>query len=143
MLPQTSYETSKDKESRHFTRADAAKAFGEHILPADERLPVPEAVQLERDIKVGGKLPQEAVQHFRQSAEANEKALEEQILAKENRKESKMSRVSSDRFEFRYQDFNSDNVGKYGRKRNAVGWKYGFPHPDRKRGQVKIPTRVE
>lgn len=27
-------------------------------------------------------------------------------------------------------------------KAGQVGFRYGFPHPDRKKGHVKIPTRV-
>lgn len=40
-------------ESRHFTREDAAKVFGERMLSADARSPQPELVEMEREIRAG------------------------------------------------------------------------------------------
>ena len=51
--------------------------------------------------------------------------------------------VEGRRWDFRFQDVSAEKVGKDGRGREAVGLRYGFPHEDRKRGQVKIPTKVE
>jgi hypothetical protein len=36
-----------------------------------------------------------------------------------------------------------DAVGRDGRDHKGVGWRYGVPHQDRKKGVVKIPTKVE
>ncbi|KLU90561.1 hypothetical protein MAPG_10413 [Magnaporthiopsis poae ATCC 64411] len=49
---------------------------------------------------------------------------------------------SSRRVEFRFKDYNAEMVGKVGRSRTAVGWRYGAMLLDRKKGQVKIPTEV-
>ncbi len=46
------------------------------------------------------------------------------------------------RWEFRFREIRVDDVGKDGRGEKGVGWRYGIPHEDRKKGQVKIPTRV-
>lgn len=129
-------------ESRHFTRADAAKAFGEHILPADQRIPLPELVNLERDL-LAGKPMHEARQRFDADVAASEQAVAEEFHHKVRLAEAQTTRVPTDRFEFRVVDYNSQKVGRQGRARGAVGWRYGYPHPDRKVGQVKIPTKVE
>ena len=47
------------------------------------------------------------------------------------------------RWEFRFRDIRVEDVGRTGRDKRGVGARYGFPHEDRKRGQVKIPTKVE
>lgn len=51
--------------------------------------------------------------------------------------------VPGRRWDFRFQDVSAEVVGKDGRGRKAVGIRYGMPHEDRKKGQVKIPTKVE
>ena len=51
--------------------------------------------------------------------------------------------VKGRRWDFKFQDVSADNVGKDGRGRQAVGLRYGMPLEDRKKGAVKIPTRVE
>lgn len=47
------------------------------------------------------------------------------------------------RAEFRFRDISVESVGKDGRGREGVGARYGMPHEDRKRGIIKIPTKVE
>lgn len=47
------------------------------------------------------------------------------------------------RWEFRFRDISVESVGKDGRDRRGVGARYGIPAQDRKRGQIKIPTRVQ
>lgn len=47
------------------------------------------------------------------------------------------------KWEFRFKDISVQDVGKDGRSRKGVGFRYGLPAQDRKRGQIKIPTRVE
>jgi hypothetical protein len=128
-------------ESRHFTRDDAALAFHKNMRPAEQRIPHEELIQLERDIHQGED-PKQSVDKFQMAAQASERKLAEQGAEKEAIEEAQTRRVRSDRFEFRFTDFNAENVGSSGRRRNAVGWKYGAPLDDRKRGKVKIPTQV-
>ncbi|KAL2180689.1 mitochondrial 37S ribosomal protein mS45 [Thermothelomyces heterothallicus CBS 202.75] len=129
-------------ESREFTRADAAKAFGEHILPPDAKMRIPELVQMERNIAAGMD-PREAAATFVREAAESEKAFADKQHARAKAAEERMVRVQTDRFEFRFEKINSEDVGPTGRARKAVGWRYGVPHMDRRRGEVKIPTRVE
>ena len=48
--PQIFYPTS---ESRHFTRADAARVFDENLLPVDDRIPHPQQIQMRKDANDG------------------------------------------------------------------------------------------
>jgi hypothetical protein len=127
-------------ESRHFTRADAAKAFDEKLLPADYRVPHP---QLALNIKdeIAGYSAEEI--KARQDARDEKIALKKQVAAEKiAEKEAAIKRIESKRYEFRFTPINVDDIGKDGRGHNGVGWRYGVPHMDRSRGQVKIPTRV-
>ncbi|KAK5115674.1 hypothetical protein LTR62_000763 [Meristemomyces frigidus] len=132
-------------ESRSFTRADAAKIFDRKLLPADDRIPLPMLVDLERwklqglDRAARGKLQVEKDTAARELAENKER--------KRIAWEQKTQRtVPGRRWDFKFQDVSAEQVGKDGRAlpgRDAVGMRYGFPHVDRKRGVVKIPTSVE
>lgn len=128
-------------ESRNFTRADAAKAFGDKILPPDSKMRIPELVQLERNIAAGMD-PREAKDHFINAAAESERVLAEKQKARLQAEEERKTRVDTGRFEFRFEKFNAEDVGPTGRARKAVGWRYGVPFMDRRRGEVKIPTSV-
>ncbi|KAI0172403.1 eukaryotic mitochondrial regulator protein-domain-containing protein [Hypoxylon sp. FL1284] len=128
-------------ESRHFTREDAAKAFNPKMLSADERVPHPELIQMERELLRGSSLL-DASERFKQSAMESERKAAEKVLARAQREEKQTTRVKSNRFEFRFKDINSEDVGPKGRSRNAVGWRYGAPYYDRAKGEIKIPTSV-
>ncbi|RDL41571.1 uncharacterized protein BP5553_01550 [Venustampulla echinocandica] len=128
-------------ESRQFTRADAAKVFNERLLPADDRIPHPELVLQHRDL-LEGLTDAEREEKARAREEATEwkRKREADIKAK---KEAAVKKVDTGRWEFRFTDVNVDDAGKDGRGPNGVGWRYGAPHYDRARGQVKIPQSVE
>ncbi|KAK3298134.1 eukaryotic mitochondrial regulator protein-domain-containing protein [Chaetomium fimeti] len=128
-------------ESRQFTRADAAKAFGEHILPPDAKMRIPELVQMERNL-VEGMEPREARGRFIKEAAESEQAFAERQRERALAAEERKTRVNTGRFEFRFEKINAENVGPTGRARKAAGWRYGAPHMDRRRGEVKIPTSV-
>lgn len=129
-------------ESRHFTRADAAKAFGDHILPPDEKMRIPELIQFERDVAEGVK-PQEAQKKFIAAAAESEEELAEKEHLRVQREEARKLRIESGRFEFRFEKINVDSSGKDGKSRKGVGWRYGVPFNDRRRAVVKIPTKVD
>ncbi|KAF9869528.1 hypothetical protein CkaCkLH20_13013 [Colletotrichum karsti] len=128
-------------ESRHFTREDAAKAFHRNMLSADERSPLKELIKLRKDVAAGVS-PHEATQKFR----ATTRAEEDKLIAKEKlrlrRDEEDTTRVDTGRFEFRFKEMNAEDAGRDGRGRNAVGWRYGVPFYDRKKGEFKLPTSV-
>ena len=62
---------------------------------------------------------------------------------KEARRVAAIQTVHSGRWDFRFQDVSVDSVGLDGRDPRGVGARYGVPHQDRKKGQVKIPRSVE
>ena len=129
-------------ESRQFTRADAAKVFSPTLLPADERIPHPELIQLEKDI--AAQIPRE--QRVAKVRERDEKIRKQKEIADAKRRaweENNLKTVEGQRWNFMFQDISVDTAGKDGRGQGGIGWRYGTPHDDRKRGQVKIPTSVE
>ncbi|KAI1141012.1 eukaryotic mitochondrial regulator protein-domain-containing protein [Hypoxylon sp. FL0543] len=128
-------------ESRHFTRADAAKAFHNKLLSPDERVPHPELIQMEKEI-LQGRPPWDASERFKQAAMESERKAADKELAKAALEDKYTTSVNTKRFEFRFKQINSENVGPKGRARNAVGWRYGAPSYDRSKGEVKIPTSV-
>jgi len=129
-------------ESRHFTREDAAKAFGDHMLPADKRVPHPELISLEKEL-LAGKSVEEAKAAFEKAAMDSEIATARKAQNRLLHEEKQTTRVQASRFEFRFKEVNVDDVGKDGRSRQGTGYRYGMPFYDRRRGEVKIPTKVE
>jgi putative heme iron utilization protein len=117
-------------ESRHFTRIDAGKAFKDGLLPADMRIPHPQMVEkhlLETNMSRAARM----------SEQANLVA----VLPKKANNKVKM--IGGGNFDLRVEQVNVESTGKTGRSRKGVGHRYGMPHEDRKRGQIKIPTSVE
>lgn len=128
-------------ESRHFTRVDAGKAFDNKLLPADDRIPHPELVQVERELAAGL-----SFEKRRELAEERLAKEQEKKKKEEERKQAELASlktVPQRRWDFVFKDVSVDSVGRNGRDPKGVGWRYGFPHEDRKKGQVKIPTKVE
>ncbi|KAK0618639.1 hypothetical protein DIS24_g11669 [Lasiodiplodia hormozganensis] len=128
-------------ESRRFTRTDAAAAFAPGLLPADKRIPHPDLVAAERD-EFAGLAWDERIQrqHVRNARHAQEKLKRE---AKAREVAARTTRVPGRRWDFKIQDFSIEQVGRDGKNPGGVGWRYGAPHEDRKRGQIKIPKKVD
>ncbi|TKA61839.1 hypothetical protein B0A55_11226 [Friedmanniomyces simplex] len=128
-------------ESRQFTREDAAKVFSAKLLPADQRIPLPMLVDLEK-WKLGGlDRQQRQARQVQKDREAREEAAAKE--AKRIEWEARTQRVvKGRRWDFQFQDISAEKVGRDGRGGEAVGYRYGMPHVDRKRGIVKIPTSV-
>ena len=75
--------------------------------------------------------------------------LEEEAQVKAERERKRLERErrlvkkrETPRWEYRFRDVSVDSVGKGGMAPGGVGERYGFPFEDRKKGAVKIPTRV-
>ncbi|CAI7603590.1 unnamed protein product [Penicillium glandicola] len=117
------------------------------LQPADVRIPHPHMVALERDrlANPNERLAVADLQSKRlERQDAIEKERGERIQA---RREKKLTTVSPEnsRFDYRIKDtiYTTETTGVDGRGSKAVGRRYGVPHRDRTRGEVKIPTRVE
>ncbi|KAF2631686.1 hypothetical protein BU25DRAFT_407328 [Macroventuria anomochaeta] len=128
-------------ESRHFTREDAGKAFDNSLLPADERIPHPELVKAERELASGLSFEERRkLAEERFAVETAQKKREEEAREAEIRAQKV---VPQRRWDFVFKDISVESAGRNGRDVRGVGWRYGLPHQDRKKGQVKIPTKVE
>jgi hypothetical protein len=129
-------------ESRHFTRVDAARVFDESLLPADQRVPHPELAELEKDRLSGMSLAEREVK----AKQRNEEELRKRLMVEQRqreREEKSVRVVSGARWDFKIRDVKVDDAGPDGRGRHGTGWRYGVPLMDRRRGEVKIPRRVE
>lgn len=128
-------------ESRHFTRVDAGKAFDNNLLPADDRIPHPELVLAERESAMGLSFEERKALALERMEQEEEKRRRKQD--KEQAYLRSLKTVPKRRWDFVFKDVSVDSVGIDGRDHRGVGWRYGMPHEDRKRGQVKIPTKVD
>lgn len=128
-------------ESRHFTRRDAGKVFDSQLKPAEDRVPHTELVQLEKWRHEGIQHDERILLQKRKNAEEIEskKVLETRKKEKEARE---FRKVETERSEFRFQDIRVESAGPRGKSQKGVGVRYGMPHEDRKKGQIKIPRRV-
>jgi len=138
-MQQIFYPTS---ESRAFTREDAGHAFKPGLLSADKRIPHPELVELER--MKNAKATKEEIKTAMLKRAQEELEMMERKKQKEKEREAREVKVYHGRkWDFKFSDFSLDEtIGRDERSRKGVGARYGFPHEDRKRGQVKIPTSV-
>ncbi|KAF8429113.1 eukaryotic mitochondrial regulator protein-domain-containing protein [Tirmania nivea] len=116
-------------ESRAFTRADAGAEFG--LPPADKMIPHPELITEERE---RGQFSPEDRRQRAQAKEQQENEVKRLQDEKRGQKQKEEEMVlDSGRWRWRIQNA---ETGK-------VGFRYGLPHEDRKKGQIKIPTKVE
>ena len=132
-------------ESRHFTRDDAAKAFHEHMLSADKRSQQPELIEMERKaLATEGKGPsrEDLLEQWKEKMQEQEVQIAEKLAEQIEAEAKQTTKVKTDRFEFRFKEMSANDVGPDGKSKKGMGWRYGVPHEDRKRGQVKIPTSV-
>lgn len=127
-------------ESRHFTRADAAKVFSEHLKPADKRIPHPELVLQHRELKEGLSLEERSLRAASRAEKAEQKR--QKLANKQAALDARIKRVETPTYEFRFTPINVEDVGKTGRGPNGVGWRYGVPLYDRTKGMVRIPQTV-
>ena len=85
----------------------------------------------------------EVAQLQRKKIEEEERTRTARERIKEGKERLLVKTKETPRWEFRFRDISVESVGKDGRSRSGVGARYGMPHEDRKKGQIKIPRRVE
>ncbi|KAL9576902.1 MAG: hypothetical protein Q9212_006733 [Teloschistes hypoglaucus] len=129
-------------ESMHFNRESAAKAFDRDLLPADKRIPHPELIELTRVASENRGRP-DIMNARRQELEQEEAAILEMRRERKARHEAATKKVDTPRWQFRFENIKVEYAGQDGRGRGGVGARYGVPPQDRKKGQIKIPTKVE
>ena len=128
-------------ESRHFTRRDAGKVFDRELKPAEDRVPHTELVQLQKWRHEG--IKEADRKQLLRAKDAKDVQSRKVLERKREEKEAReITKVETERSEFRFQDIRIESVGRTERSKDGVGARYGIPHQDRKKGQIKIPTRV-
>ena len=128
-------------ESRHFTRRDAGRVFDRQLKPAEDRVPHTELVQLQK-WKHEGKQLDERIQLQREKDAKDVQSKKVLEMMRKEKEAREIKKVETERSEFRFQDIRVESVGPTGRWKEGVGARYGTPHQDRKKGQIKIPRRV-
>ncbi|KAE8354820.1 eukaryotic mitochondrial regulator protein-domain-containing protein [Aspergillus coremiiformis] len=117
------------------------------LQPADARIPHPHLVAHERYRLSNPNERREVMNAYKQRIREEENAEKERKRIAKELRERQITRVQpeSSRFEFRFKDVvvSKETTGTNGRGAQAPGRRYGVPSYDRKKGQVKIPTRVE
>ena len=129
-------------ESRHFTRRDAGKVFDRDLLPAEDRIPHPELYETAK-WEAEGIVKGERIEMRREADERAAQAKERFEKARREREKLMVKRVQTPRWEFRFREVQAESAGADGRGLGGVGARYGMPHEDRKKGQIKIPRSVE
>lgn len=128
-------------ESQHFTRVEAGKAFDNHLLPAEARIPHPQLYKIEKSIARGESREQASKEEWLK-IQAKDVEAYTKIQNKTKKREARTTTVQTPRFEFKFEavTVNKSSVGRFV---NGIGQRYGVPPQDRKKGQIKIPTKVD
>ena len=115
--------------------------FDRDLKPAEDRVPHTELVQLQK-WRCEGKIADERIQLQREKEAKDVQSRKVLEGKREERELEGVKRVETERSTFRFRDVVVESLGTKGRSREGVGARYGIPHQDRKKGQIKIPTRV-
>lgn len=117
------------------------------LLPPDARIPHPHLIAYERALLDQGADPEKIHDEYIQRLTKEEA---EAAKGRQRRREQEATKTvkvapQASRWEFRFKDVtvSKETTGADGRGRSGVGMRYGVPHGDRRRGTVKIPTKVE
>ena len=117
------------------------------LQPADVRIPHPQLVKLEMDRATFPNERRVVAQRHAERVELQEEAERKRRERAQALREKSVKHITSEngRFEYRIHNavFTKETTGADGRAPWAPGRRYGVPKNDRKRGIVKIPTRVE
>lgn len=117
------------------------------LKAADSRIPHPHLIAFEKDKKdpvLRGERDERTRRYLQRLEEDAAKRAD--MKAKQAAKqEAKKTRVQTPRWQFIVTEVQTTRTGtgEDGRGTNSPGYRYGVPAQDRKRNQVKIPTRVE
>lgn len=115
------------------------------LKPADSRIPHPHLIAREKDQLEGGLTAGEKraryLDRLEQEEQRRKAARERQAIAEEKRK----TRIDTRRWQFIVTEAQAtrSGTGLDGRGTGSPGHRYGVPSQDRKKGAVKIPTKVE
>ncbi|KAL8686525.1 MAG: hypothetical protein Q9224_005421 [Gallowayella concinna] len=129
-------------ESMHFNRESAAKVFSRDLLSADKRIPHPEMIELAK-VAYEQRGRDDVVKKRRNELEQEEAAIQRLKREQKAARDAAALKIDTPRWQFRFEPIKAESAGRDGRAREGVGARYGIPPQDRKKGQIKIPTKVE
>ena len=117
----------------------------EVLKPADARIPHPHLIAYHTDATNRSIDHQTRQERYQQRLDADAEAREVARAKKVAKDEAKKTRLDTGRWQFIVTDVkvSRQGTGPRGRGTNSPGARYGVPHEDRKKGQVKIPRKVE
>lgn len=140
-------ETLIAPELRRFEKVGKGDDEHQVLLPADARIPHPQLIALERDKIKYSMERRESLVRYQQRLQQSDELEQERKFRAKKKAEKGLDRVKPEnsRFEFRFKDavVSKETTGPDGRGHTAPGHRYGVPTYDRKKGQIKIPRRVE
>ena len=132
---------------RRVDRVGKGDSEYEVLRPADERIPHPHLIAFEKDRLAHPNESREVMQRYNERLQQEDEADNERRRLAKEREEQSLTRIvpEKSRFEFRFKDavVSRETVGPNGRGTKAPGRRYGVPSSERKKGQIKIPTRVK
>lgn len=106
------------------------------LKPADARIPHPHLIKHEHDKQDGklSKMPRLIQKRYEERLQEDQAQRERTHAKKAEAEEARKTRVDTGKWQFVVTEVQAER---------GVGTRYGVPSQDRKRGAVKIPTRVE
>jgi hypothetical protein len=117
------------------------------LKPADSRIPHPHLIAFEKDKSDRQLTPLERRARHRDRLVEDEKRRVAAKARQSAEEEAKKTRIDVGRWQLVVTEVEStrQGVGLDGRGsgKHAIGQRYGVPSQDRKKGHVKIPTKVE
>lgn len=117
------------------------------LQPADVRIPHPQQIKFELERAASPEERRAVAQRHTERLKRQEEIEKKHREGAQVRREKNIKHVEPEggRFDYRFKDvvFTKETTGADGRAPLAPGRRYGVPTQDRKRGIVKIPTRVE
>ncbi|OAP56954.1 hypothetical protein AYL99_09066 [Fonsecaea erecta] len=117
------------------------------LKPADSRIPHPHLIAFEKDKQDRSLTPLERRARHRERLEKDEERRRALKAKLQEEEESKRTRIDVGRWQFVVTEVQSTRQGTgldgRGSGKGAVGQRYGVPSQERKKGQVKIPTKVD
>jgi hypothetical protein len=138
------YEAWKDTRPEYVGRPGKVRQV---LKPADARIPNPQVIAFEQDKSDQSLAPLERRARHIARMEEDETMRQKRKQRLREEDEEKKTRIDVGRWQLVVKDIavTRQGVGLDGRGsgRNAVGMRYGVPSQERKKGRVKIPTRVE
>jgi len=124
------------------------KGYEHEVLkPAEARIPHPQLVAFEQDKRdpVLKNETRERTMRYEERLAADETERQERAAARKQKEEAALKRIETSRWEFVVKEVRAtrEGTGLDGRGTKSPGMRYGVPSHDRKKGHVKIPTRVD